>query len=166
MADKKDVAEDEDKFKESIWSINPDWRGWFYGVLLFFGVAVSVFTVWTLCRRDPNESWIDIFDAVWNGIVGSVVVVWFVFQAIDWVTIRVKTLINKIMAWGDPYREKLREQARKEAEAQMEQARREAEEYQKRYNEHLRQAGVSDEQIQKAQQLSDALGPPPFPLTK
>ena len=102
------MVADEGKFKESIWSINPNWRGWFYGVLLACGVAVSVFTIWTLCGRKPSESWIDIFDAVWNGIVGSVVVVWFVFQAVDWVTPRAISLFNyikKIMAWGDPYRE-------------------------------------------------------------
>ncbi len=46
-----------------------------------------------------------------------------------------------------------------------EKARREAEEYQKRYNEHLRQLGVSEETIQQAHNLSDGLGPPrpPFP---
>ena len=55
-----------------------------------------------------------------TGIVSSVAVVWFVFQSVDWIFVNI---INKIiMAWGDPAREKLREEGRKEAE---EQARRE-----------------------------------------
>ena len=147
------------KFKESIWSIHPKWRGWFYGTLSICGFGVSIFTVWTLCGREPSESWIDIFDAVWNGIVGSVVVVWFVFQAVDWTF---NNIINKIMAWGDPARERLRDEGRKE---ERERARKEAEEYQKRKNEHLERLGVDPKIIQQADNLSSGIGPF-IPLTK
>ena len=154
------MVDDESKFRESIWSINPKWRGWFYGTLSTCGFGVSIFTVWTLCGNETSESWIDIFDAVWNGIIGSVVVVWFLFQAVDWTF---ANIINKIiMAWGDPAREKLREEGRKEAE---EKARKEAEEqarrlaeYQKRYEDALRQLEVPEEKIRQAYQLSG-----PFP---
>ena len=167
------MVDDEGKFRESIWSINPNWRGLFYGVLSFCGFGVSIFTVWTLCGNETSESWIDIFDAVWNGIVGSVVVVWFLFQVADWTFINI---INKfIMAWGDPAREKLRkegreegrkegrEEGRKEGRRELEeQARKEAEAFQKRYNEELLKQGVTEEQIRQAYQLS---GPSP-PSTK
>lgn len=151
------MVDDEGKFRESIWSINPNWRGWFYGVLLACGFGVSIFTVWTLCGNETSESWIDIFDAVWNGIVGSVVVVWFLFQAVDWATPRaiipLFNYIKKIMAWGDPYRE-----------AQIEKARKEAEAYQKLYDEYLmRNYGLTKEQIQQAHQQT-GLGPPPPPF--
>ena len=118
---------------------------------------LSIFTVWTLCGRDPSESWIDIFDAVWNGIVGSVVVVWFLFQAVDWVTPRAISLFNymkKIMAWGDPYREA----QIKEAEAQ---ARKEERERIEKILELLQKENVPPNVIQQAQQLSGSI--PPFP---
>ena len=147
------MVDDEGRFRESIWSINPKWRGWFYGTLSICGFGVSIFTVWTLCGNETSESWIDIFDAVWNGIVGSVVVVWFLFQVADWTF---ANIINKIiMAWGDPAREKLR------AEGAAEQARREAE-HKKAYDEYLmRNYGLTEEQIREARQLSGSI--PPFP---
>ncbi len=153
------MDDDEGKFRESIWSINPNWRGWFYGTLSICGFGVSIFTVWTLCGRDPSESWIDIFDAVWNGIVGSVVVVWFLFQAVDWVTPRAISLFNyikKIMAWGDPYREA----QIKEAEAQ---ARKEERERIKKILELLQKENVHQDVIQQAQYISDSLKPPNYP---
>lgn len=54
----------------------------FYGILSFFGVAASVFTLY----KKWDKCWTEIFDAVWSGVVGSVVVVWFGFQVIDWIT--------------------------------------------------------------------------------
>lgn len=64
--------------KESIWSIPSKCKVWFYSVLSVCGFAVSVFTLYK--KRD--KCWIEIFDALWNGIVGSVVV-WFGFQVVD-----------------------------------------------------------------------------------
>ncbi len=41
--------------EESIWSINPKWRGLFYGILSICGVAVSVFTLFAKwCDWSPN----------------------------------------------------------------------------------------------------------------
>ena len=156
------MVDDGGKFRESIWSIHPNWKDRFYGVLLFCGIGVFVLT---LLQKEWSKKLLEIFDAVWNGIVGSVIVVWFLFQAVDWVIPRVKKHIYKIMAWGDPYREKLREQARqkelkqarKEAE---EKARKEAkEEMQKQYDNALRQLKIPEDKIQQAHHLSDALGP-------
>ena len=73
------MADDESKFKEPIWSINPKWRGWFYGVLSVCGVAVSGFTLYD----EWSKGWLEIFDEIRNGIVNSVVVVWFVFQVME-----------------------------------------------------------------------------------
>ena len=57
---------DEQSEKESsIWSIPLRWRGRFYSVLSICGIAVSIFTVLTLCKKQ-NTSWIKIFDALWN----------------------------------------------------------------------------------------------------
>ena len=173
------MDDDEGKSKESIWAINPNWRGLFYGVLSFCGVAVSAFTLY----EKWGNGWLEIFNEIRNGIVSSVVVVWFVFQVADWTTPRVKTIfiniINYIiMAWGDPYREAQRrkaqaqikeaeDRAREEARAELEeQARKEAEAYQKRYNEELLKQGVTEEQIRQAYQLSGSIppfSPPPFP---
>ena len=150
------MVDDEGKFRESIWSINPNWRGWFYGVLSICGVAVSAFTLYD----EWSNGWLEIFDEIRNGIVNSVVVVWFLFQVADWIF---ENIINKIMAWGDPAREKLRDEGRKE---EREKARKEAEaqarrlaEYQKQFNEELLKQGVTKEQIRKAHHLSGTFPP-------
>ena len=129
---------DKQSGKESIWSIHPKWRGWFYGILSFCGIVMSVFTVFTMYGKD-DKSWIEIFDAIWNGIVGSVVVVWFGFQSTDWIIPRFKLVINrisKIMPWGDPFREAQREKGREEG-------RQEERDRQSRFEESLRKQNVS-----------------------
>ncbi len=50
--------------------------GLFYGILLVCRVVVSVST---LCKK-RDKCWIEIFDALWNGVVDSIVIVWFGFQ--------------------------------------------------------------------------------------
>lgn len=154
------MADDESKSKEPIWSINPNWKDRFYGVLLACGFGVSIFTVWTLCGNETSESWIDIFDAVWNGIVGSVVVVWFLFQAVDWAIPRVKKHIYKIMAWGDPYREALRKEALQKMR-QEEQERRE--QFAKEVVKLLEKNNAPQADIQQVQYISDSLKPPNYP---
>lgn len=134
--------------KESIWSINPKARVWFYGILSFVGIAVSLFTVCTMCGKQ-DTSWVEVFDALWNGIIGSVVVVWFGFQVTDWFKVNVLTKI-KIMAWGDPAREKLREEGRQEARQEAHQKEMQK---QSRFEEGLKNEGVSDETIQNAKRF-------------
>ena len=173
------MVDDGGKFRESIWSIHPKWRGWFYGVLSVCGVAVSVFTIWTLCRRDPSESWIDIFDAVWNGIVGSVIVVWFVFQVTESVMGAYQYFqdlkeqkLQKIRKEAGDQARKEEEKARKEAE---EKARKEAEEQARQEEQERREQFAKEvvklleknhapqEDIQQVQYISDSLKPPNYP---
>ena len=71
------MNENEGKFRESIWGMRPKWRLPFYIVLSIFGIGVFVFTLW---KERYDESWLEIFDVLWERIFGSVVVVWFVFQ--------------------------------------------------------------------------------------
>ena len=156
MNQKKGEVDDEGKSKEPIWSINPKWRDRFYGVLLFCGIGVFVLT---LLQKEWSKKILEIFDAVWNGIVGSVIVVWFLFQAVDWAIPRVKKHIYKIMAWGDPYREKLIEQARQKIRREAEEQARKEERW--RHEEALRRKGYSEEEIQEIHNISDGLGPPP-----
>lgn len=75
------MAEDEGKFKESIWATHSKWRVWFCVVLSLCGVVVSAFTLY----EKWSQSWLAIFDALWISIIGSVVIVWFGFQVGDMV---------------------------------------------------------------------------------
>lgn len=151
------MTEDESNFRESIWAIRPKWRGLFYGTLSFFGFAVLVLA---LLQKGWSKSLLEIFDAVWNGIIGSVVVVWFLFQVADWTIPRVKKHIYKFMAWGDPYREALREEARQEIRREARQeGRREAQDLLRKWIESdFRKQGIPEEQIQRFLQQLDALG--------
>ena len=137
----------ESKFRESIWSIHPKWRGWFYGVLSICGVAVSAFTLYDEWSKD----WLEIFDEIRNGIVSSVIVVWFVFQVRE-------TAMGAYQYFQDLKEQKL-QKIRKEAE---EQARKEA---RQRYDEALHRLKYSEEEIQKIHNLTSSVGPPtpPFP---
>ena len=148
------MADDGGKFRESIWSIHPKWRGWFYGVLSACGVAVSAFTLYD----EWSNGWLEIFNAIRDGIVSSVVVVWFVFQVMESAMGAYQYFTDLREAHRQEREARLREeiaQMRKEAE---EKARKEAEAYQKRYNEELLKQGVTEEQIRQAYQLSG-----PFP---
>ena len=150
------MTEDESNFRESIWAIRPKWRGLFYGVLSIWGIVVSVFTL----VDQWSKSWLEILNEIRNGIVSSVVV-WFVFQVADWATLRVKTLfIKQFMAWGDPFREALREKARQEIRREARQeGRREAQDLLRKWIESdFRKQGIPEEQIQRFLQQLDALG--------
>ena len=68
-----------EKQKESIWSIDSKWRWLFYWILSIFGVIAILFTL----VKKRCECLIDIFDAVWNSIVGSVAIVWFIFNLVE-----------------------------------------------------------------------------------
>lgn len=163
------MADDEGKFRESVWSIHPKWRGWFYGVLSICGVAVSVFTL----VDEWGNGWLEIFDEIRNSIVSSVVVVWFVFQVMEsamgayqYFQDLKEQKLQKMRQEAEDRRQKELEQARKEAE---EQARRKAEyqkAYEKAYDEYLmREHGLTKEQIQEAHQHTSSIGPslPHFP---
>ena len=150
----------ESKFRESIWSIHPKWRVWFYVALSICGVAVSAFTLYD----EWSEGWLEIFDVLWIRVLGSVVVVWFVFQLTELGMGAYQSVLD-YLDYRAARRQAAEEQARKEAEAQIEQARREAEAYQKRYNEELLKQGVTEEQIRQAQQQSSGIGPS-FPSMK
>ena len=68
------------------------------------------------------------------------------------------------MAWGDPAREKLREEGRKEAE---EKARKEEQERRERFAKEvvklLEKNNAPQEDIQQVQYISDSLKPPNYP---
>ena len=68
-----------EKQKESIWSIDSKWRGLFYWILSIFGSSAIVFTL----AKKRCESLVEIFDAGWNSIAGSVVFVWFIFHLME-----------------------------------------------------------------------------------
>ena len=157
------MADDEGKSKESIWAINPKWRVWFYVALLFCVFVVFILTLvgeWSkvvsvLTLAGEWSKWskncLEIFDVLWNRILGSVIVVWFVFQVRE-------LAMGAYQAYLD-----WREARLKEAE---EQARREAKEYQKEYDEYLmREFGLTKEQIQQAHQHTSSIGPSPTPQT-
>lgn len=163
MADKKDVADDENKERQAIWGIRKRHEIGFYTVLLIFGG-------WNIARLDWKD-WDSFVCDAGERILASVLIVWFAYQAVDW-------SVFGLMSAGDFFRrqierrkeedrkrkEELREEGRKEAEAQIEKVRKEAEEKarkeaQKRYEDALRQLKVDPEVIQQAHHLSDALGP-------
>lgn len=54
------MSDDEGKFRESIWSINPDWRFWFYVALSFCVFVVSVLTL----VDEWSNGWLEIFDVL------------------------------------------------------------------------------------------------------
>lgn len=135
--------------KESIWSIPPKWRGWFYGILSFGGLYVFVRT---LCKKWNNtegkkDLWdlfkIETLNDIGEGFINLVVVIWFGFQATDWIIIRVKAVINKIsktMGWVDPFRQELREKAR---QGSILEGRREERKRQSRFEESCQSRQVS-----------------------
>lgn len=65
--------------KESIWAIHSKWRGWFYGILSIFGVVVS----FSMVCMEWDKSWFKVFGVLWNSILGSVIIVWFLFQILE-----------------------------------------------------------------------------------
>ena len=147
----------EPKSKEPLWSINPKWRVWFYVALLFCVFVVFILTLvgeWSkvvsvLTLADKWSKWskncLEIFDVLWSRILGSVIVVWLVFQVRE-------LAMGAYQAYLDWREARLREA--------VEKARKEAEENQRRYDAYLmREHGLTEEQIQKAHHLSDALGP-------
>lgn len=76
ITDKLERIEDT---KESIWAIHSKWREWFYWILSIFGVVVSSFMV---CM-EWDKSWFEVFGVLWNSILGSVIIVWFLFQLLE-----------------------------------------------------------------------------------
>ena len=155
MADKKDVAEDEDKERQAIWGIRKKHEIWFYTVLLIFGG-------WNIARLDWKD-WDSFVCAAGERIFVSVLIVWFAYQAVDW-------SVFGLVSAGDFFRRQIErrqeeDRKRKEEEATrilnlQEQARKEAkEEMQKQYDNALRQLKIPEDKIQQAHHLSDALGP-------
>lgn len=150
------MADDEGKSKEPLWSINPKWRVWFYVALLFCVFVVFILTLvgeWSkvvsvLTLADKwSKNCLEIFDVLWSRILGSVIVVWLVFQVRE-------LAMGAYQAYLDWREARLREA--------VEQARKEAEEKQRRYDAYLmREHGLTEEQIRQAHQLSGSI--PPFP---
>ena len=167
MADDESKSK-EPKSKEPLWSINPKWRVWFYVALLFCVFVVFILTLvgeWSkvvsiLTLADEWSKWskncLEIFDVLWSRILGSVIVVWLVFQVMELAMGAYQAYLD----WREARLREAQDQARRELE---EQARKEAEAFQKRYNEGLMKAGVTEEQIQQAQQLSGSIPPSPPP---
>lgn len=139
------MVADEGKFKESIWSINPDWRGWFYGTLSICGFAVSAFTLYD----EWSKGCLEMFDEIRNGIVSSVVVVWFVFQVRE-------TAMGAYQYFMDLKKARLQE-AEERASQEM------RERFAKEVLELLHKEKASQEVIQQVQYISDSLKPPSHP---
>ena len=135
----------ESKFRESIWSIHRKWRGRFYGVLSICGVAVSAFTLYD----EWSKGWLEIFDEIRNGIVNSVVVVWFVFQVRE-------TTMGAYQYFMDLKKARLQE-AEERASQEM------RERFAKEVLELLHKEKASQEVIQQVQYISDSLKPPRHP---
>lgn len=123
-----EVEKTEDKSRETIWGINPKYRGWFYGVVSIYG---SVLTLLTLFQ--DHKSWVEKLNEVGYSVVATVATVWFLFQTGDW-----------IMAFGDVLREKARKIAKKRLD--KERAR-----IQARVTSALREKGASEDLIGAAQ---------------
>ena len=141
------MNEDEGKFRESIWGIRPKWRLPFYIVLSIFGIGVFVFTLW---KERYDESWLEIFDVLWERIFGSVVVVWFVFQ------------IGETAVGAYKYFVELGKARLQEAEARLQEAeekgRKEAQDQLRKWIEDgFRKQKIPEEQIQQILKLIDAL---------
>lgn len=148
----------EEKSKDPIWALPEKSKFKFYNALSICGIVVFLVTMFSKwCGWFWNDL-LDIFNDVGKGIFSSVVIIWFAFQVIDWAQPRLETvkakitelkLIKKIMGWGDPYREKLRE-------AGKEEARQEARDRQSRFEESLRNQNVSPDVIRNAREFSDS----------
>ena len=147
-----------EKPKDPIWALPEKTKFKFYNALSICGIVVFLVTVFSKWCGWFWNALLDIFNDVGKGIFNSVVIVWFVFQAIDWIKPRLETvrakitklkLIKKIMGWGDPYREYLREKGRQEG-------RQEERDRQSRFEESLRNQNVSPDVIQKARKFSDS----------
>ena len=112
------MTENEGKERQAIWGVRKKHEFLFYTALLICGVAVSVFTLW---KERYDESWLEIFDVLWSRIFGSVVVVWFIYQAFDWG-------VSGIMSAGDFFLrqiERRKEEDRKRKEELQEKGRQE-----------------------------------------
>lgn len=123
-----EVEKTEDKSRETIWGINPKYRGWFYGVVSVYGFVLALLTLFP-----DHKSWIEKLNAVGYSVVATVATVWFLFQTGDW-----------IMALGDVLREKAREIAKKRLD-------KERERIQARVTSVLREKGASEDLIGAAQ---------------
>ena len=140
------MNEDEGKFRESIWAIRPKWRLPFYIVLSIWGIVVSFFTLY----EEWSKSGLEIFDVLWSRVLGSVVVVWFVFQ------------VGETAMGAYQYLVELGKARRLEAEARLQKAeekgRKEAQDRVRKWIEDgLRKQGIPEEQIQQVLKLIDAL---------
>ncbi len=144
-----------EKPKDPIWALPEKTKFKFYNALSICGIVVFLVTMFSKWCGWFWNALLDIFNDVGKGIFSSVVIVWFVFQAIDWIKPRLETgkaIITKlihIMGWGDPYREKLWEAGKKEA-------RQEERERQARFEESLRNQNVSPDVIRNARKFSDS----------
>ncbi len=139
------MIEDEGKSKESIWSINPDWRVWFYGVLSIWGIVVSFFTLY----EEWSKSGLEIFD---------------VLEPCSWFGRRclVCVQVGETAMGAYQYLVELGKARRLEAEARLQKAeekgRKEAQDRVRKWiEEGLRKQGIPEEQIQQVLKLIDAL---------
>lgn len=95
-------------------------------------MASSVFTLW---KERYDESWLEIFDILWSRVLGSVVLVWFVFQ------------VGETAMGAYQYFMDLKKARLQEAEDRV----------RKWIEEALRRQGVSEEEIRQVLKLADAL---------
>ena len=134
------MTENEGKERQAIWGVRKKHEFLFYTALLICGVAVAGFTLW---KERYDETWLEIFDILWSRIFGSVVVVWFAYQAFDWSALGIRL---GLMSAGDFFRRQIRR--RKEEEFKR---------VQKWLENGCRKREFSKEQIQQLQKLTEGL---------
>lgn len=101
-----------------------------------------------MLRTEWDKSWIELFGVLWNGIVGSVVIVWFLFQVGE----SSMGAYTYALEWAEERRRKRAEYLKEIKE----EGRREERERQSRFEQELRNQGIPEDKIRNAGNLSDS----------
>ncbi len=117
---------------------------------------MAIFTLW---KERYDETWLEIFDILWSRVLGSVVLVWFGYQALE----SAMSAYQAYLDWREARLKAAEEKGRREAEARLQKAgekgRREAKDLLRNWIENdLRKQGKPEEEIQRFLQQLDALG--------
>ena len=146
----------EEKPKDPIWALPEESKFKFYNALSICGIVVFLVTMFSKWCGWFWTAILDIFNDIGKGIFSSVVIVWFVFQVVDWIQPRFDrfkaVIFNKIskMGWGDPYREKVRKEGHQEGRQEGRQEERE------RFVEFLEKEKAPQEIIRNARKFFDS----------
>ena len=124
--------------KEPLWAIPSEKRVVFYSITSFCGITVSLVTLCVKWNGWSPSALLAVFNEIGIGIFSSVIIVWFLFQSGD-----------ATMSWGKAIRDGVYRfgVARGEKKEQKRQS---------RFEQGLREQGVSEEKIQNARKFSDS----------